>query len=484
MFRIMEKYMSAEVKTAGDRRLPKIAKGARDCANGQMVIREKAFSTVANVFKMHGTMALDTPVFELTDTLKRKIWGRLKGGEPLSLRYDLTVPFARYVAMKSLTPFERYQIGKVYRRDTPSKGRYREFYQCDFDIAGDETFGADFEVIIILIEVLDELNIGEYEIKLNHRKLLDGILEICGVPSQKIRTVCSSIDKLDKQTLSKFKMNWLGIRFHIDVKGLDTDTVKKIGSFVKLRGCVHKVVFDLSLARGLDYYYTGVIYEAVFKGATQVGSIAAGGRYDNVIGDMFGRKHVAAIGVSLGIERIITIMEENQKIDKQLLRANETQVLVSIWGDDKFLGLKLVKMLDDFSVINGHLEDVTVKAIRIRSKWKNDDYICRGPILNGMSDYLFDIYTNVESAKELWDSLESKYMAEDSSSKKFLVNAIAWWIDPGATTHVCKDRCWFKTYEPVEDGSVFYMGDDHFAPVHGKGSVTLEFSSGKNYYFV
>nr|GEV92964.1 hypothetical protein [Tanacetum cinerariifolium] len=243
------------------------------------------------------------------------------------------------------------------------------------------------------------------------------------------------------------------------------------------------------------------------------------------------------------------------------------------------------------------LEDATVEAIRIRAKWENDDYICRGHILNGMSDSLFDVYTNVESAKELWDSLESKYMAEDSSSKIFLVSnfnnykmvdsrpvmkqynellrilgqytqyglkmdesisvssiidkaqdsdkgngkevggpsvnmteegvptrnqswnvgsvvrlvtskwiaevvkrtmqvlvvrerglrtnpktkvdAIAWWIDSGATTYVCKDHCWFKTYEPGEDRSVLYMGDDHFAPVQGKGSVALEFSYGK-----
>ncbi|GJX63967.1 histidine--tRNA ligase, cytoplasmic [Tanacetum coccineum] len=237
---------------AGDRRLPKIAKGARDCANGQMVIREKAISTIANDFQ------------------------------------DATI-------------------------------------------------------------------------KLNHRKLLDGILEICGVPSEKIRTVGSSIDKLDKQTFEQIQKEL------IDVKGLDTQTVEDIGSYVKLRGHPLELLSELrkegsqfltndvqkkfltndsskqALARGLDYY-TGVIYEAVFKGATQVGSIAAGGRYDNLIGDMFGRKHVAAIGVSLGIERIITIMEENQKIDKQLLRANETQVLVSIWGDDKFLGLKLVNM--------------------------------------------------------------------------------------------------------------------------------------------
>ncbi|GJS38073.1 zinc finger, CCHC-type containing protein [Tanacetum coccineum] len=217
------------------------------------------------------------------------------------------------------------------------------------------------------------------------------------------------------------------------------------------------------------------------------------------------------------------------------------------------------------------VEDATVEAIRVREKWENDDYICRGHILNGMSDSLFDVYMNVESAKKLWDSFESKYMAEDSSSKKFLlppswkdfkhtlkhgkddlslvqlgshlrveeslraqesdkgkgkevgknkqkkqkkghfkrdcqsgkknnanacglgkgskdqsqdhgqnlVDAIAWWTDFGATTHVCKDRCWFKTFESVEDGSVLYMGDEHFAPVHGTGSVALEFSSGK-----
>nr|GEU54122.1 zinc finger, CCHC-type [Tanacetum cinerariifolium] len=123
------------------------------------------------------------------------------------------------------------------------------------------------------------------------------------------------------------------------------------------------------------------------------------------------------------------------------------------------------------------IEDGIVEAIRQRAKWENDNYICRGHILNGMYDPLFDIYQNVESAKELWDSLESKYMTKDALSKKFLmsnfnnykmVDAIAWWIDSGTTTHVFKDRCWFKTYEPVEDGSVLYMGDDHFALVMEK----------------
>nr|GFA24586.1 histidine--tRNA ligase, cytoplasmic [Tanacetum cinerariifolium] len=253
----------------------------------------------------------------------------------------------RYVAMNRITSFRRYQMGKVYRRDEPSKGRYREFYQCDFDIAGNESIGADFEVVNILTELL-ELNIGEYEIKLKNRKLVDGMLDICGVPSNKFRTVCSSIDKLDRRMFEQIK------RELIDEKGLDTETVEKIGSFVKLRGhpfelllelkkegsqfltndsskqalndldnlfqaldstgCVDKVVFDLSLARGLDYY-TGVIYESITKGATQVGSIAGGGHYDDLIGTFR---------------------------SKPIVRARETQVLVSIFGEDLSLAAKLV----------------------------------------------------------------------------------------------------------------------------------------------
>ncbi|KAL3644492.1 hypothetical protein CASFOL_009672 [Castilleja foliolosa] len=351
-----------------------------------MAVREKAFSIIVDVFKRHGATALDTPAFEMRETLMGKYGEDSKliydladqGGDLCSLRYDLTVPFARYVAMNGLTSFKRYQTAKVYRRDNPSKGQYREFYQCDFDIAGQfEKMGPDFEAIKILTELLDELDIGDYEVKLNHRKLLDGMLALCGVPQEKFRTICSSIDKLDKQTFEQVKKEM------VEEKGLTDETADKIGTFVKQRGspvellaklkeegsefltnseaaialneldilfkalakseCIHRVVFDLSLARGLDYY-TGVIYEAVFKGSTQVGSIAAGGRYDNLIG-MFGTKQVPAVGISLGIERVFAIMEQLQKDKNQETRATETQVLVSILGDDLSLAAELVSEL-------------------------------------------------------------------------------------------------------------------------------------------
>ncbi|KAI3849978.1 hypothetical protein MKW92_018310 [Papaver armeniacum] len=356
------------------RRLPKVPKGTRDFGEEKYAIRDKALKIIEGVFKKHGATGLRTPVFELRETLMGKYGEDSKlvydladqGGERCSLRYDLTVPFARYVAMNGITSLKRYQIDPVYRRENTSKGRHREFYQCDFDIAGDqyETMAPDFEVIKVLTELLDELNIGKYEIKLSHRKLLDGMLEICGVPPEKFRTICSSIDKLDKKSFEQVKNEM------VEEKGLTAEVADKIGTLVQKRGpplellselkqdiqfgsslalkdalkdleilfealeqseCIHRVVFDLRLARGLDYY-TGVIFEAIYLGSTQVGSIAAGGRYDNLVG-MFCNRQVPAVGVSLGIERVYDIMEDQQQLEKdgnQSIRATETEVLVSI----------------------------------------------------------------------------------------------------------------------------------------------------------
>ncbi|KAI3942350.1 hypothetical protein MKW92_010230 [Papaver armeniacum] len=367
------------------RRLPKIPKGTRDFSKEQMAIRERAFKIIEEVFKRHGAMALDTPAFELRETLMGKYGEDSKlvfdladqGGELCSLRYDLTVPFARYLAMNGISSFKRYQIGKVYRRDNPTEGRYREFYQCDFDISGQYfPMGPDFEVVNVLTELLVELNIGDYEIKLNHRKLLDGMLEICGVRPEKFRTICSSVDKLDKLEFEKIKKEM------VEEKGLTAEVADRIGALVKKRGpplellselkqqgsqflenkgsrlaleeletlfqalerskCIDRVVFDLSLARGLDYY-TGVIFEAVSKG-TKGGSIGAGGRYDNLIG-MFSGRQVPAVGVSLGIERVFNIMDKLNKERNQSVRATETQVLVSILGEDLGQAAELVSEL-------------------------------------------------------------------------------------------------------------------------------------------
>ncbi|KAK6298909.1 hypothetical protein J4Q44_G00304190 [Coregonus suidteri] len=364
----------------------KTAKGTRDYNPKQMAIREKVFNTIIRCFKRHGAETIDTPVFELKETLTGKYGEDSKliydlkdqGGELLSLRYDLTVPFARYLAMNKITNIKRYHIAKVYRRDNPAmtRGRYREFYQCDFDIAGQyDPMIPDAECLKIVHEILSELELGDFRIKVNDRRILDGMFAVCGVPDDKFRTICSTVDKLDK-------MSWEDVRSEmVKEKGLSEEAADQIGQYVSMQGgmdlaelllqdakmsqskqacagltdmkqlfsylqlfqVTDKVVFDLSLARGLDYY-TGVIYEAILtqtgpvpvvaaqkaEEGVSVGSVAGGGRYDGLVGmfDPKGRK-VPCVGVSIGIERVFSIMEQKAEASAEKVRTTETQVMVA-----------------------------------------------------------------------------------------------------------------------------------------------------------
>ncbi|KNE73013.1 hypothetical protein AMAG_17223 [Allomyces macrogynus ATCC 38327] len=334
-----------------------------------------------------------------------------QGGVLCSLRYDLTVPFARFLAMngKQYPAMKRYQIAKVYRRDQPAmtKGRRREFYQCDFDIAGQyDAMVPDAEILAILVEVLTELDVGRFLIKLNHRALLDGVFEVCGVPSDLFRPISSAVDKMDK-------MPWDEVKAEMLQKGLDAAIADRIGTYVQRKGSkelvaqlredadliksdrakagladiellftyldvlgvTDKISFDLSLARGLDYY-TGLIYEAILldelttaqilaakadkekalaasgkakKAAAAasddadndesvgIGSIAAGGRYDELVGMFAGttKKGVAnkipCVGVSVGVERVFSVLQK--KRGAAPVKANATQVYVMAVGD-------------------------------------------------------------------------------------------------------------------------------------------------------
>ncbi|KAJ2996710.1 Cytoplasmic and mitochondrial histidine tRNA synthetase [Globomyces sp. JEL0801] len=351
----------------------KVPKGTRDFNEKEMALREMMFKTITTIFKKHGAITIDTPVFELKDILTGKYGEDSKliydlkdqGGEICSLRYDLTVPFSRFLAMnKDYQNIKRYHIAKVYRRDNPSinQGRLREFYQCDFDIAGNyDTMVPDAEVISVMVEILNKFPLGDFTVKVNHRRVLDGMFAVCGVPEDKIRSISSAVDKLDK-------MSWEDVKKEMTVdKGLDPEVADRIGEYVKLKGSIElcdallkdevlcanvdaktgveemkvlftyldifgvldKVSFDLSLARGLDYY-TGVIYEAVFKSTSKetngVGSIAAGGRYDNLVG-MFSGVKVPCVGMTIGVERIYAIL--SHKFKKTPIKSNPTKVYVS-----------------------------------------------------------------------------------------------------------------------------------------------------------
>jgi len=362
----------------GGKLILKTAKGTRDYQPPQMAVREKVFNKIVETFKRHGAETIDTPVFELKEVLTGKYGEDSKliydladqGGEILALRYDLTVPFARYCAMNKISNIKRYHMAKVYRRDNPSiaRGRLREFYQCDFDIAGAyDAMIPDAECIKIVQEILSSVDVGPFVIKVNHRMILDGIFEVCGVKEDMFRTICSSVDKLDKSPWEEVKKEMT------EEKGLEEAAADRIGEYVRmsggteliekllesklaesksakqgledmklllryssLYGCGEVVSFDLSLARGLDYY-TGVIYEAVLCGDAKdeageeisVGSVAGGGRYDGLVGmfDPKGRS-VPCVGVSIGIERLFSIMEANMARKQEKVRTVDTQVFV------------------------------------------------------------------------------------------------------------------------------------------------------------
>lgn len=275
----------------------------------------------------------------------------------------------------------RYQIAKVYRRDQPaiSRGRYREFYQCDFDIAGEyEAMITDAEILLIVVEAFQGLQM-DIIIKINHKKILDGVFTVAGVPEDKIRPISSAVDKLDKLSWDEVKQEM------VNQKGLPEEVADQIGKFVQHRGTLmetlgllkadenlmanenvkagvdemsllssyleayniaDKVSFDLSLARGLDYY-TGVIFEvlnaqpstkdSMKKKEAQVGSIAAGGRYDNLVGMYCGR-NVPCVGISFGVERIYTILNARMAKKKgESVLAQDLDVYVVAVGGDGFL---------------------------------------------------------------------------------------------------------------------------------------------------
>ena len=397
----------------------KVVKGARDFLPYQMSLRNKVFKIITEIFKKHGAVEIDTPIFELRETLMGKYGEESKliyelmdqGGELIALRYDLTVPFARYMATtyKAQKSIKRYHIGKVYRRDDPimTKGRFREFYQCDLDIVG-SNYGKmvpDAEILKVAVEILSEIKVGKFIIKINHRKLLDLVINIAGISNDKFKTVCSSIDKLDKE-------EWKTVKKELLNKGVDDEKCEKLWTYCQLKDSPWKlfdllsnnlelmnsetenkikgkevlqemktlfeyldaynitqfISFDLSLARGLDYY-TGLIYEGILTEGVSVGSICGGGRYDDLIG-MFSSEAKPAVGISIGIERIFSILEKVYKDDLSL-RECETEVFVVSVGKTN-LTLERMKILNE-------LWDAGIKAEMLYNEVprldKQNDYI-------------------------------------------------------------------------------------------------------------
>ena len=349
---------------------PSLPKGTRDFGPQQMAKRNYIFDTIRSTFQKFGYMPLETPSMENLSVLTGKygdegdqlLFKILNSGDFMKkateqdvaegskamlpkiaekgLRYDLTVPFARYVVMNQneLTmPFKRYQIQPVWRGDRPQHGRYREFYQCDADVVGTDSLICEAEIVLMILEVLGNLGLKDYEIKINHRQVLAGITEAAGAPGRE-GDFCVAIDKLDKIGEEK-------VMEELAERGFDQSAIEKVQPLLSLAGNSQEkmeflktymaaseagqkgltelaqvweylkdfgteapqLVFDPTLARGLSYY-TGCIFE-VKPTSVKMGSISGGGRYDNLTG-VFGLSGVSGVGFSFGVDRIYDVLEE------------------------------------------------------------------------------------------------------------------------------------------------------------------------------
>lgn len=380
---------------------PRIPKGTRDFSPREMAGRNYIFETIRSVFKLYGYSPIETPAMENLSTLlgkygeegDRLIFKILNSGDFLAgidknsmdnparlsleicekgLRYDLTVPFARFVVQNQneiTFPFKRYQIQPVWRADKPQKGRYREFYQCDVDVIGSDSLLNEVELIQIISDIFSLLQIKTV-IKINNRKILTGISEIIGMP-EKITDITVAIDKLEKIGFAKVReeliskgLNQVAIDKLEPVLGLSgtnreklktlsevfkssetglkgVEEMEEIFDYVETLSLSSMVDLDLTLARGLNYY-TGVIIE-VKALDVEIGSVCGGGRYDNLTG-VFGLSGVSGVGVSFGADRIFDVISSLNMFPEEILTSAEV-MFVNFGKAETLYSLQILSQL-------------------------------------------------------------------------------------------------------------------------------------------
>jgi histidyl-tRNA synthetase len=376
---------------------PSIPKGTRDFSSSEVARRNYIFSTIKSNFEKFGFQPIETPTFENSETLMGKygeegdrlIFKILNSGDYLdkidesilvnkdtkkltpkisekALRYDLTVPFARYVVQHQNElefPFKRYQIQPVWRADRPQKGRFREFYQCDADVVGSQSLWQEVEFVQLYDTVFTKLGVKGVTIKINNRKILSGIAEVIGA-SDKLIDFTVALDKLDK-------IGEEGVKNEMLEKGISNNAIDKVKPLFGLKGTISekisqlssllstsevgkkgaeeldfickaieklglqsaKLDLDVTLARGLNYY-TGAIFEVAAPEGVAMGSIGGGGRYDDLTG-IFGLKNMSGVGISFGLDRIYLVMEELHLFPETV--SSTSKAIFLNYGDDEAL---------------------------------------------------------------------------------------------------------------------------------------------------
>ena len=388
---------------------PRVPRGMRDILPEQMIRRQYVIDVIRDVFEEFGFEPLQTPALELSEVLTGKYGpdaekliyqaGHVGGKENISLRYDLSVPLCRVVAMHPQLPkpFKRYQIDPVWRAERPQKGRYRQFFQCDADTVGTESMLADAENVNLIYQVLTRLGFEQFEVNINDRKLITGIGQFAGVPEEQLGGLYRSIDKLDKIGLS-------GVRDELAENQIPEPVIEKLLALLQIEGDPATVLnalseqlgdseiaregiaeleelngylttlgvpdkfyrMNVSMVRGLEYY-TGPIYETVVE-EPKIGSITGGGRYDELIGS-FSKQGYPATGTSFGIERIIDVMEEFDMFPTTVGKT-VTQVLVTVFDAELAQeSLKLATLLRQ----NGLRTEVYSRPTRLSTQIKYAD---------------------------------------------------------------------------------------------------------------
>lgn len=364
---------------------PKTLPGFMELLPEDQILFNNIVDTIRMVYERFGFLPLDTPVIEYSEILLAKAGGETekqiyrfnKGDNDLSLRFDLTVPLARYVAehYQDLTfPFKRYQIGKVFRGERPQKGRYREFYQCDIDIIGNEQLPLiyDAEIPAIIYNIFKQLNFGDFIIKINNRKILNGFfksLNLVGEASEILRI----IDKLDKIGIDN-------VLKELTTLNIDDDSIQSIMKFIGIKGSTKDVLhllqnngildstylegvseitevleqmknfgidekyykIDLTIARGLDYY-TGTVYETNLIGYPKLGSICSGGRYENLTG-FYTEQNLPGIGISIGLTRLFSQLKTEGIINSEQKSLIDV-LIIPLEKDDQAYSIKVADYL-------------------------------------------------------------------------------------------------------------------------------------------
>lgn len=337
---------------------PKTLSGFMELMPQDQILFEKIKKVIEEVYSSYGFYPLDTPVIEASEVLLAKAGGETekqiyrfnKGDNDLSLRFDLTVPLAKYVASRYndlIFPFKRYQIGKVYRGERAQKGRFREFYQCDIDVVGNESLSIsyDAEIPSIIYDIFKRLDVGDFVIKINNRKILSGFFESLNL-NTKIIEILRVIDKIEKIGLEKVKEELKDLKIeqpHIDkiidfilIDGSVNEKIEQLKNLsinnIQYQEGINELEFvintleamdidcnnyeiDLTIARGLDYY-TGTVYETKLKDYPSIGSVCSGGRYDN-LASYYTDKKLPGVGISIGLTRLFYQLRETNiiKID-------------------------------------------------------------------------------------------------------------------------------------------------------------------------